>query len=429
MNPPGDGEGDVAELLRARLDDAGLQTEIVRSAGGRPSLVARVVGPTDQPPLVLLSHTDVVAVEEAAWSHDPFGGEIVDGELWGRGAIDMKGVAVMHAEAAAALAASGATPSREVIVVAVADEEAGGGEGAGWLVRAHPGLVGLRDGAPLPEVIGEGAYGLDGLFARPVMPIVVGEKRVLRLRARAVGPPGHPSMPPERQAIVELARFLDSVAGHRAPRLHPVVREQFGILAGVATGRQATVLKLLAGRLGPSLAGVLAPRLRARAKVFGHLLGDSVTPTLVQGGYQSNVVPGEASVDLDCRLLPDTDVDGLLAELTAAATKHAAVVEELRRSTGHVSERSAIYSVLDAVSSSLPNGPVVTPALTPGTTDLRFFRELGAPAYGWVPLSLRPEVLATFHGHDERVPVIELERAVAATTEVVLRAAATPTAT
>ncbi len=171
-----DGEGAVAEVLRARLDGAGLETRIERSPEGRPNLVARLAGPTDRPALVLLSHTDTVPVEEQAWRHDPFGGEVVDGELWGRGALDMKGVAVLHADALAALVASGATPTREVLVVAVADEEAGGAEGAQWLVRDHGELVGFREGLPPPEVVGEGGFGLSGLLDRPIMPLVLGEK-------------------------------------------------------------------------------------------------------------------------------------------------------------------------------------------------------------------------------------------------------------
>jgi acetylornithine deacetylase/succinyl-diaminopimelate desuccinylase-like protein len=162
VNPPGEGEGEVAELLRAPLADAGLDTEVLVSPGGRPSLVARLEGPTDRPPLVLLSHSDVVPVEEDAWTHPPFGAEVHDGQLWGRGALDMKSIAVAHAAAAVALADSAATTRREVVVVVVADEEAGVGEGARWLVDERSDRVGFHDDAPPPRCSGRGASGCPG---------------------------------------------------------------------------------------------------------------------------------------------------------------------------------------------------------------------------------------------------------------------------
>ncbi|MFA9432244.1 M20/M25/M40 family metallo-hydrolase [Egicoccus sp. AB-alg2] len=423
VNPDADGEGAVAERLRAELDAAGVLTDIQVSPGGRPSLIARLEGPTDRPPLVLLSHTDVVPVEASAWSRDPFGGEVVDGALWGRGALDMKGVAVMHAHAVAALAARPGERSREVVLVAVADEEAGGEEGAGWLVRERPELVGLRDGQPPPEVLGEGAYGLSGLLARPVMPIVLGEKTPLQVRARAVATPGHGALPPDRQAIRNLARFVQAVSGPRNPRLHPVMREQFTVLAETAGGPQGRLFQLLAGPLGPRLIRPLAPVLRARAGAIGHVVADTVTPTMLQAGYAGNVVPGEASAQFDCRLLPDADPDRVLFELRVAGRRLGIEVDEVQRLAGGTSDRTPLFDAVAHVSARLPTSPVPVPSLTPGATDLRFFRAAGATGIGWVPLVLDPELLATFHGHDERVPLEQFSAAVEAVTEVVRLAA------
>lgn len=423
VNPPGDGEGAVAELLRDRLAGVGLETEILSSPAGRPSLVARLPGPPDRPPLVLLSHTDVVPAEHERWRHDPFGGETIAGELWGRGTLDMKGVAVMHAEAAVALASGEHEPGREVIVVAVADEEAGGGEGAGWLVADHGEQVGFTDGRPHPEVLGEGGFGLSGILARPLMPIVLGEKAPLQFRARATGTPGHGALPPEHQAIRELARFVGTVSGPRRARLHPVMREQFEILAGVAEGVQGRLFGLLAGPTGHLALRALAPRLRSRAGAIGHLIADSITPTEIHGGYKNNVVPGTAEVNFDARLLPDTDVDDLVSDLARVGRRHDVEVEQIWCSGGPVSPRSPLFEVLAEVSSRLPGSPVPVPSLTPGVTDLRFFRARGATAYGWVPLVLSPELLATFHGDDERVPLDGFAAAVSAMTEVVTTAA------
>jgi acetylornithine deacetylase/succinyl-diaminopimelate desuccinylase-like protein len=418
-----DGEAQVAELLRAPMAAAGLETEIVVSPGGRPSLLARVPGPTDVAPLVLVSHLDVVPVEEGAWSRDPFGGEVADGQLWGRGTLDMKGIAVMHAEAVEALATSGATPNREVVIVAVADEEAGGAEGAGWLTRDHPDRVGLRDGAPPPDVLGEGGFGLSGLLPRALMPIVVGEKSPLWIRARAIGAPGHGSLPPTDQAIRNLARFVEDVSGPRPAHLHPVMREQFARFGALADGAAARLFRLLAGRGGEVAVRALAPVLRARAGVVGHLLADTITPTEIRGGYAHNVVPGEAEVGFDCRLLPDTDPDEVVHELADAGRRRGVAVEEVHRWSSPTSPTGALSDAIAEVSAALPEAPVPVTSLTPGTTDLRFWRSAGACAYGWAPVVLSPEQVATFHGHDERIPVRGFEHAVTAMTEVVRRVA------
>lgn len=423
VNPTGDGEGTVAELLAAPLDRAGLQTEVVVSPGGRPSLVARLPGPTDVAPLVLLSHTDVVPVEESAWRHDPFGGEVVDGELWGRGALDMKGVAVLHVAAAAALATSGATPTREVVVVAVADEEAGGAEGAEWLVRDRPELVGFHDGAPPPEVLGEGGYGLAGVLDQPIMPVVIGEKAPLGVRATATGSPGHGSLPPEPQAIRALTRFVDAVAGPRTPRVHPVMREQFALLADADDGVRGRLFAALAGPAGPAVVRLVAGQVRRQGGAIGHLLSDTITPTMLDAGYKFNVVPGRASATFDCRLLPDTDPDEVLAWLRGHAARHGVEVEQLHRWQSPTSDRTALVDHAMAASARLPDAPVVVPSLTPGTTDLRFFRSRGATGVGWVPMVLTPELLAGFHGHDERVPLEQLAAARGAMVDLVARAA------
>lgn len=423
VNPSdaGAGELEVAEALEGRLAGAGLSCEILRSPAGRPSLVARLPGPRDRPPLVLLSHTDVVPVEEARWTHDPFGGEIVDGQIWGRGTLDMKGVAVMHAEAAAALADGGPSPSREVIVLAVADEEAGGAEGAGWLVREHADRVGFHDGGPPPEVLGEGAFGLSGILPRPVVPIAVAEKAPLGIRAVAAGDPGHGSMPPSTQAILGLTRFVEQVSGAGTPRVHPVMRDQFEAFAGTAEGLEQRVFALLSGAGRDLAARAIAPLLRARSPVLGNLLADTITPTQLQAGYKINVVPGHAEAAFDARLLPDTDPDAVLQRLRRIGRRHGIRVEEIHRWSSGTSPRGALFDAVADVSSGLPGGPLPVPSLTPGTTDLRFFRARGAACYGWVPLVLTPELLATFHGDDERVPLDDFDRAVEAMTDLVAR--------
>lgn len=422
VNPPGD-EGGVASLLEGHLSGAGLKTEILESPEGRPSLIARLEGPADRPALVLLSHSDVVAVEEEHWTHDPFGGEIDDGFIWGRGALDMKGIAVMHAHSITTLAQSDRPVLREVILVMVADEEAGGKEGARWLIEAHAEKVGFGDGRPPPEVLCEGAYGLSGVLDRPIVPIALGEKTAVWLEVVAKGDPGHGALPPLNQAPVGLVKAVKDIAGFGTPRVHPVMREQFAILAEAASGASAAALKGLASPAGPAIARVVAPRLR-ESGVLGLLLSDSLTPTQLSSGYKSNVVPGDARASFDCRLLPDTDVDDFVEEVDRKARRHGARVAEVKQNgRGPVSEKGDLYAALERASRGLEPGALPTMTISPGITDARFFRARGAQAYGWCPLVLTPELLGTIHGHDERVSVDDFKKAVRTTAEVVSQAA------
>lgn len=419
VNPPGD-EAKAAQVLESFLSSSGLRTEIVTSPGGRANLIARAEGRRDTAALVLLSHTDVVPVEREQWSRDPFGGEIADDFVWGRGALDMKGIAAMHAAAAAAVAQQ--TLAREVIVVSVADEEAGGREGARWLLEHHPDKVGFEEHRPPPEALGEGGYGLEGVLDAPVMPVVVGEKSALWLEVCARGEPGHGSLPPDDQAVVKLASFVTAVAGWGPMRVHPVMRAQFELLAGAASSPRSFAFRALASRQADNVAKLLSSTLRS-AGVIGLTLADTVTVTQLSAGYKHNVVPGEARAALDCRLLPHTEIDEFVDRLRARGSEEGITIEVLSREGGPVSRRSPLYAILADVSAALPGRPVAVPSLTPGMTDVRFFRARGAPGFGWVPLVLDQELLGTIHGHDERIPVDGFVRAVEAMIEAVRRAA------
>jgi acetylornithine deacetylase/succinyl-diaminopimelate desuccinylase-like protein len=421
INPPGD-EAAAAALLETYLSDAGLKTQILTSPEGRSNLIARLDGPQDHPALVLLSHSDVVPVEEENWSRDPFGGELADGFIWGRGALDMKSIAVMHAVAAAEVARSGHTPSREVIVVMVADEEAGGGEGARWLLDEDAARVGFHDGRPPPEVLGEGAYGLSGMLERPVIPIVLGEKTIVTFEVIAEGDPGHGALPPQEQAPVNLAMLVKEIAGFGTPRVHPVMREQFSTLAAAASGATAAIFRALASPATGVIARAIAPQLR-EASALGLLLADSATPTVMAAGYKPNVVPSEARASFDCRLLPDTDTDEFVSSVNKKARRRRGRVANVeQKGHGPVSDKGPLFEILEQASGELIPGAVTTVSLTPGITDVRFFRARGAAGYGWCPLVLTPELLATIHGHDERVEIEDFNRAVMMTSDVVLRA-------
>ena len=421
VNPPGE-EAAAAGILETYLSGAGVKTEILESPRGRPSLIAHLEGPRDRPALVLLSHSDVVPVEEEQWNRNPFGAEIADGFIWGRGALDMKSIAVMHAVAVAERARSKHSPTREVILVMAADEEAGGGEGARWLVEEHPERVGFGNGQPPPEVLAEGAYGLAGMLERPMMPIALGEKTAVWFDLVAKGDPGHGALPPERQAPINLATLIKEVAGFGTPRVHPVMREQFSTLKTVSSGKTGAAFRALASPAREVVARAIAPQLR-KAGALGLLLSDSVTPTQLAAGYKSNVVPAEARASFDCRLLPDTDVDEFIASVDKKARRRGGEVTNVQQQGhGPVSVKGPLFEILEQVSRELVPNVLTAVSLSPGITDARFFRAHGATAYGWCPLVLTPELLATIHGHDERIAVEDFERAVRATTKVVARA-------
>jgi acetylornithine deacetylase/succinyl-diaminopimelate desuccinylase-like protein len=421
VNPPGDETG-AASVLETYLSDAGLEIKILMSPEGRTNLVARLDGPQDQPALVLLSHSDVVPAEEENWTRDPFGGELAEGFIWGRGALDMKSIAVMHAVAVAGLARSGHTPAREVIVVMVADEEAGGGQGAHWLLGEHASQVGFDDGRPAPEVLGEGAYGLTGMLERPVIPIALGEKTAVFFDVIAKGDPGHGALPPQQQAPVNLATLIKEIAGFGTPRVHPVMREQFATLTGAASGTTAAVFRALASPVGGAVARTIAPQLR-KAGALGLLLSDSATPTMLAAGYKSNVVPAEARASFDCRLLPDTDIEEFVSSVDKKARRREGFVANVeQKGHGPVSSKGPLFEILEQASGELVRDAVAAISLSPAITDVRFFRARGATGYGWCPLVLTPELLATIHGHDERVGLEEFETAVSVMSDVVLRA-------
>jgi acetylornithine deacetylase/succinyl-diaminopimelate desuccinylase-like protein len=411
INPPGN-ERDAAELLEARLTEAGVETKIFISPSGRASVVGRAAGSTDEPAIVLLSHLDVVGVEEDKWSRDPFGAEEYDGHIWGRGALDMKGIVAMHAAAIAQLARADAQPNREVIIAAVADEEAGGNEGAAWLVDEHPDAVGFGSGRPPPDVIGEGAYGVTGILKRALMPIALGEKSAVWLELHATGEPGHGALPPSNQATLNLMRALDAVAGGRTPRVHPVMREQFGILAGSAPLPLALALRGLSGSMTGAPTARVVGWAMGVSSAIGAVLRDTITPTRITAGYKHNVVPGSGEASLDCRLLPDTDIDEFVDWIRQEVRAYSVEVVELSRHWGPVSERGDLFDLIAEASGGLAEKPTVVPSLTYGITDVRHFRRKGATGYGWTPLILAQELLATIHGHDERIPKADFERAV-----------------
>ncbi|WP_245941210.1 M20/M25/M40 family metallo-hydrolase [Thermasporomyces composti] len=391
---PGDsvGEREAAEFVAATLATAGFDPRILESAPRRTNVVTRIPGQDAELPAVLVhAHLDVVPADPHEWSVHPFSGEVKDGYVWGRGAIDMKNMCAMVLSAVCSWPTRGLRPRRDVVLAFVADEEAHGDYGAAWLVDKHPELfrgcvVGIGES-------GGHTYEVDGVRFYPV---ATAERGTIHLRLTARGTAGHGSRPTDDNAVVKLANAVARIAAHQWPaRLTPTVRaylERVGTALGVPVDLDdvdGTVRRL--GRAG---------QLAARA------LRNTVAPTMLDAGYKINVIPGTAHAKLDGRALPGQEkefldtIDSLLGE---------GVEREILDYTEAVSapiDSPWFEAMAEALRSEDPDA-VVVPYCMGGGTDAKAFAKLGIAGYGFSPLRLPKDypLSGMAHGVDERVPV------------------------
>lgn len=422
VNPPG------RELALARyLDDVlrgeGIATTLLQPAPDRGALIGRIPGSGAKRPLLLMAHMDVVGVEREKWSENPFGGELRDGYLYGRGAIDDKGMLATNLEAMLLLQRwvqhGGAPPERDVVFVATADEESGGSCGMQWLVAEHGALLdaefALNEGGRLRIEGGTLTY----------CAVQCAEKVPNVLQVTAYGPSGHASVPIAGNAVARLGRALAALDAHRENvTLLDVSR---GFFAGLTTfwpdpRERAAMLDLLTGEPDRVATGA---DLLSREPFFNAVLRNGISPTMLDGGVRSNVIPAEASAILSVRTLPGESLDALIDRLRVCIND--ANVEVSVRSRGHDAPSSPVRSVMfdairDAVSSLAPGVPTL-PYLSTGATDSAWLRRLGVQTYGLLPFPLVHEDERRMHGHDERVPVSSLDFGVRLTWEIVRRVA------
>ncbi|HET9877885.1 MAG TPA: M20/M25/M40 family metallo-hydrolase [Candidatus Limnocylindria bacterium] len=406
---PRGGETAVATHCAEELTAAGIAAEVIEAAPGRGSCFARLPATVadPEPPLVLLSHVDVVPVDAESWTHDPFGGELVDGVIWGRGAIDMKDMLAMELGVLLALHRSGAERRRDVILAAVADEEAGGEFGALHWVRTRPDLFADGAGRPAAAALNEvGGYPIH-LGGRRFYAIQVAEKGILWTRITASGTPGHGSMPHADNPTVKLARAVTRLAEARQPmRLTPVV-EAFlrgmgmdAVADAVARGAEDELAAILD-------AGLPDPVMR---RSLDAMLRDTVTPTILRSGKKMNVIPGSGDGEIDVRTLPDTDQDAFLAQLQAIAGDEVTLSAVMAMPPVEAPADAPIVDLMHAaLRRADPEGTPLPMMITPGT-DAKALALLGIPTYGFAPLLLDPDTpfLSLFHAHDERVPASAL---------------------
>jgi acetylornithine deacetylase/succinyl-diaminopimelate desuccinylase-like protein len=414
-NPPGN-EGPAVAVLRDVLEVADVPCEVYAADPDRPNLVARLGGRGDAPPLLLQGHLDVVPTTGQQWTRDPFGGDIVDGWLWGRGTLDMKGGLAMFTDAVVRWATGDEPPPGDVILCALADEEASGRFGAQFLVEQHPEIFdGVR------HCIGEfGGFSFrldDTVF----YPIQVAERVSVRIHLTVRGPGGHGSLPLRGGATAKLGRVLTALDRKRTPvHVTPASRSMLEAMVEHASGPTALALRAL---LDERTAGPMLRLLRGRLGVMESLLRNTVCVTVVRGGDKHNVIPAKSTVTLDGRMLPGLDPADMVDEVRALVGGDVEITYETDAAPSPPEPDMALFPLLaDIVREQDPNG-VPIPYMSPAVTDGRWFSALGIQPYGFMPMDLPPEFDfgATVHGADERVPVDALRTGADAIDQLIRR--------
>jgi acetylornithine deacetylase/succinyl-diaminopimelate desuccinylase-like protein len=395
-NPPGN-ETAAAELLRDYLEANGVECELYARVPERANLVARIRGRGDGPSLLFLGHTDVVLADAGEWSVPPFSGEVRDDEVWGRGALDMKGQVAANAVAIASLAREGFEPAGDLIFAATADEEVGEHFGLSWLCSEHPDTVrcdyAINEGAGDRLVLGGGAYYVAATAEKLTAPFTI----------RVHGRSGHASMPGiADNALVKAARLIERIAAYRP---EPQIQQEVAVFLEAVLGElpAATAVVERARAVDKTVAELVEP-----------LLAPTFAPTMISASQKRNVIPALCEVSVDCRLLPgqtreeiETIVRGVLGD---------DVEYELTFLKAEGGTRSTLdtplWSAVESFVEETEPGARAVPMICAGFTDSHWLRDaFGTVAYGFFPLRTMPaEVAATLiHSADERAAVDDLE--------------------
>ncbi len=400
-NPPGN-ETPAAEYLATMLREAGLEPMLVGAEPSRMNVVARVKGDGSKKPLLLAAHTDVVPVEREHWKHDPFGGEIHDGYLWGRGAIDMKQMAVMSALTIIRLKKEGVPLKRDVIFAGVADEEAGCDFGSKFLVDRHPELVRAE------YAIGEAGGFTIYLNGAVLYPIGIAEKGVVWMKMRVKGTPGHGSIPREDNAVARLGAAVGRLGASKLPQHRSRVADAY--FAALAATQKFPLSFIMRNLHVPAIAQRVLAKFpdRGAANAIGAILSNTAVPTMLSAGEKVNVVPGKAEAHIDGRTLPDQTSADLIAEIKKIVEEDVEI--EILRDLPPVQTTTdtPLWDVMvKHMKTAAPEGQVV-PLLMPGFTDAKSWSQLGTKCYGFMPTRFPNDGTKfsdLYHGHNERIPV------------------------
>ena len=417
-NPPGN-ERVLVGHLAAGLEAEGLQAQILESAPQRANLVVRLQGDGSERPLLLLSHLDVVPAEPEQWTHPPFAGEVADGLVWGRGAVDSKLTTAVGMQVLLLCKRLGLPLKRDLVLVAAADEEMGGVHGVQWLAERHPEVFDAEYG------INEGggfALLVDG---RPVYTCQVGEKGGAELDVVAHGQPGHSSVPHDDNAVLHLGRALERMAGQKMPhRITPSVRAFFEATAR-AQQRDETARDLLA-LLDPDRHREALARLpvgKPTRLMFDAMLRSTCAPTMLQAGVKRNVIPSTATAQLSGRPLPGVDAGTFVREVGALVGDEAELDLGIFRPGVEFDHQTPLFEAIEASMGRWDPQGAVAPYMVTGGTDARFLRDRDIQIYGFIPMRYEAgmDFFDLCHGHDERVSVANVHFAIQVIYDVVCR--------
>jgi len=419
-NPP-DNTTQAIAYIKSILDKEGIETATFESKPGAVSLVAHLPGPADKKPFLLLSHVDVVPAVAKDWSHPPFSGDLADGYVWGRGAIDNKAHGIMALMTMLTLHRNHVPLRRGVVMMINPDEEAGGENGAEWMAANHwdafdPAFAVNEGGVATPDPFG----GRDDVFQ-----VTVAEKRVMWLHLVAHGRSGHGSVPtPDNPTLILINALARLLANQPEVRLTSIMSEALPVYAEHESFPTSFELGHLEWPfvLGFAMNGPLKP------DFLQALMRDTISPTMLAGSLKVNVIPSTAEAGLDCRLLPGTDADAFLNHMKALLADNRITIDFIQKpDSGPISPTSgeAWDAIKKVVALDFPNTFVV-PWMSTGGTDSRFLRDKGVPAYGFVPIILDVGERRRVHGVDERLSVENLNRGIKATYDLTTTLCAQP---
>ena len=395
VNPPGN-ETAAAELLREYLESNGVRCELYAKTPDRANLVARIPGSGDGPRLALLSHTDTVLADASEWDRDPWSGDVHEGEIWGRGALDMKGEVAANAVAMASLARDGFEPRGDLIFVAAADEEVNDGFGLSWLCEQHPEAVRAE------YALNEGGGERVDLGGRPFYLVSTAEKMSAPFVIRTRGRSGHASVPGiADNALLKAAKLVERIGEYRPELTHTPETEAF--------------FRAVTGDVPPvEEAGAKAEELHAMFGLFLEaVMGPTYAPTIIEASSKRNVIPNVCEVTVDSRLLPGqtpADSERIVREVLGDSDYELDWIEAAGGTRSPV--ESPLWDAIDAWVQSNDAGAGVAPICLAGFTDSHWMREaFGTVAYGFFPMrSMEPDVAALLvHSANERIPVDDLE--------------------
>ena len=386
-------ERPAAEWVAAKLAEVGVDSTIIEAAPGRASTIARIEGEDpSRPPLLIHGHLDVVPADAAEWSVDPFAGEVKDGYVWGRGAVDMKDVDAMVLAIVRDWKRTGRKPARDVVLAFVSDEEAGGRQGAHYLVDNHKDLF-----ADCTEAISEvGGFSISLNEQARLYLVQTAEKGIQWMRLKATGAPGHGSLVHDDNAVTRLAEAVSRIGTHEWPiAITDTVRSTIdGLNAALGLDLDADDPDSWLDLLGPA------------ARMIGATIRNTANPTMLDAGYKANVIPSRAEATIDCRFLPGREQE--LLETIDALLGDGVTREEIVADIAvETSFDGALVEAMSAALRAEDPTAIPIPYLMSGGTDAKSFSTLGMRCFGFGPLLLPPDLnfMALFHGIDERVPV------------------------